>query len=157
MPIPYLNRFSTNGLIPLKHKKALPVGTKRPETLAEQVARLVRHSEFARMVNARGLETFEEADDFEVDDDIPLPDTPWEKDFDLPAVAAMNHGVVQAPSVEEMSKARDILSRFKASKKAKSSSSATTPATEAGSATGDPHISEGDEPALPSPKPKSKK
>lgn len=58
----------------------IPLGMKRPETLAEQVQRLVRRqvSEYAAM---HGHETFEEADDLEVDDDFD-PSTPYELEFD---------------------------------------------------------------------------
>jgi len=111
MAIPYLNRFTKNGLVPHTHRKSIPVGFKRPETLAEQVARLVRHSEFARMVHSQGLETFEEADDFDIDDDIPLPNTPWESDYDLPAVNAMDAGIVKTPSEEEITKSRSTLQK----------------------------------------------
>lgn len=59
----------------------LPAGFKRPETLAEQVQRLVRTSvsQYAAMT---GQETFEEAEDFEVDDESFDPHTPYEVDFD---------------------------------------------------------------------------
>lgn len=58
----------------------LPLGFKRPETLAEQVQRLVRHSvsEYAAL---HGEETFEEADDLEIDDEFD-PGTPYELEFD---------------------------------------------------------------------------
>lgn len=58
----------------------LPAGMKRPESLAEQVQRLVRRqvSEYAAM---HGHETFDEADDFDVGEDFD-PHTPYEEDFD---------------------------------------------------------------------------
>lgn len=59
---------------------ALPSGFKRPETLAEQVQRLVRSS-ISRHAEAQGHETWEEANDFEVDDDFD-PSTPYEEFFD---------------------------------------------------------------------------
>lgn len=76
---------------------ALPVGFKRPETLAEQVARLVRSQHLADAVAAAGYETFEEADDFDIPDDPIDPSTPYEHDFDHAAIAAINHGVVAEP------------------------------------------------------------
>lgn len=59
---------------------ALPIGFKRQPTLQETIKRLVR-SEISREADENGQETFDEADDFEVDDD-PLPNTPYEQDFD---------------------------------------------------------------------------
>lgn len=58
----------------------LPIGFKRPESLAEQVQRLVRNqvSQYAAM---HGEETFEEADDFDIEDDVD-PTTPYEVEFD---------------------------------------------------------------------------
>lgn len=59
---------------------ALPVGYERPETLQEQIARLVRN-EVSEYAANRGDETFEEADDFDVDDDLDV-NTPYEMEFD---------------------------------------------------------------------------
>lgn len=61
---------------------ALPSGFKRPETLAEQVRRLVRSHQFALAAEQEGYESFEEADDFDIPDDPPDPATPFEPFFD---------------------------------------------------------------------------
>lgn len=60
--------------------KSIPVGFKRPETLQEQIRRLVR-TEVSEAAGANGWDTFEEADDFEIDDDPEIP-TPYEMEFD---------------------------------------------------------------------------
>lgn len=54
----------------------LPVGARRPESLVEQIKRMVRH-ELSQAGAAQGFETFEEADDFDVGDDYD-PKSPWE-------------------------------------------------------------------------------
>jgi len=59
---------------------ALPVMTKKPLPLAEQVARLVRSAAWNNALNP-DAETFAEADDFDVDDDFD-PRTPYETEFD---------------------------------------------------------------------------
>lgn len=66
--------------IPDQTRLEVPLGFKRPETLAEQVQRLVRHSvsEYAAL---HGAETFDEADDLELEDDFD-PSTPYEVEFD---------------------------------------------------------------------------
>lgn len=46
----------------------LPLGFKRPEPLADMLKRLV-HNELSADAAAKGKETFEEADDFEVEED----------------------------------------------------------------------------------------
>lgn len=55
--------------IPDKTPVALPIGYERPEPLQSMIARMMR----AATVHAQkeGLETFEEADDFDCDDDEP--------------------------------------------------------------------------------------
>lgn len=60
----------------------IPAGFKRPETLAEQVRRLVRSETFAQEMNAAGMETFEESEDFEIDDEMFDPSSPYEEVFD---------------------------------------------------------------------------
>lgn len=66
--------------IPDPNPVELPLGMKRPETLAEQVQRLVRTSMSAHAA-MHGMETFEEAEDLEVDEDFD-PYTPYEVEFD---------------------------------------------------------------------------
>jgi len=60
---------------------ARPAGFRPPPTLTEQIRRMVR-GELSQQAAAAGQETFEEADDFDVDDDPPDPTTPWELTFD---------------------------------------------------------------------------
>lgn len=66
--------------VPDQNRVEIPAGFKRPETLAEQVQRLVRTS-ISRQAEAEGYETWEEANDFDVDDDFD-PTTPYEEFFD---------------------------------------------------------------------------
>ena len=60
---------------------SVPSGFKRPETLAEQVQRLVRTS-ISRQAAEQGDETFEESEDFDLPDDPEDPSTPYEEYFD---------------------------------------------------------------------------
>lgn len=66
--------------IPDQTRLTLPLNFKRPETLAEQVQRLVRTHVSAEAAQA-GAESFEEAEDFDVGDDID-PTSPYEEHFD---------------------------------------------------------------------------
>lgn len=131
MVFPFLAKFTKKGIVPDTSKMAIPVGHKRPETIAEQVARLVKHSEFARQVNAAGLETFEEADNFDIPDDLPslLPNTPWEADHDLAIVHAHSGGVVDLPAADRIKAANDALEKAKTGvSKRKEVTPAATPA-----------------------------
>lgn len=76
----------------------VPVGFRRPETLAEQVRRLVRN-QFSMVAAVQGQETFEEANDFDVEeDDAELRLTGYEI-TDLQADAPL--GVAEAKEEEE--------------------------------------------------------
>lgn len=92
----------------------IPVGFQRPESLQEQIKRLVR-TELSAQAQAEGFESFEEADDFEVGDDYdpssphelddaqesaPLPELspkPGEKPVDKP----VDKGVVTPPPLDK--------------------------------------------------------
>lgn len=66
--------------VPDQRPVAVPAGFKRPETLAEQVQRLVRGS-LSRQAAERGFETFEESEDFDVGDEVD-PASRYETFFD---------------------------------------------------------------------------
>ena len=51
---------------------APPVGYRRQPSLAEQIREMVRSERLAAEVEAAGAETFEEADDFDIEDDCDL-------------------------------------------------------------------------------------
>jgi hypothetical protein len=55
---------------------ALPLRFQRPQNILDRVRALVAH-EMSRLAEAQGFETFEEADDFDVDDDPDLK-SPYE-------------------------------------------------------------------------------
>lgn len=52
---------------------AIPVGFKRPPSLEEQIKRLVADRDIQRSLSEAGVETFEEANDFDIPDDPPDP------------------------------------------------------------------------------------
>ncbi|QXP07968.1 MAG: hypothetical protein [Arizlama microvirus] len=87
---------------------ALPIGFQRPPTLQEQVARLVR-TEFSRQAVAEGRESFEEADDFDMDDvDF---SSPYEEDYDLATVQAANKGFIEERPITSERKT-ELLSKY---------------------------------------------
>lgn len=55
----------------------LPAGFRRPPSLIDQMRVMIRR-EMSEAAAARGRETFEEANDFEVPDEPLDPSTPWE-------------------------------------------------------------------------------
>lgn len=61
---------------------APPVGFKKAPSMVEHLRSMVRSELLAREVAAQGLETFEEADDFDIADDPVDPSTPYERHFD---------------------------------------------------------------------------
>lgn len=121
---------------------AIPSGFKRPETLAETVARLVRSDRFRREAEAAGFETFEEADDFDIDDDPPDPATPFEPFFD----PALGREVTPADVIRNRDGyAKETENREKAAKAAKkpvqekNAAPATTPAAPPAGASQEPN------------------
>lgn len=59
-----------------------PVGYMRQPSLAEQIRNSVRdYKLMQKLAGDDDIETFEEADDFDVDDDVPV-NSPWEETFD---------------------------------------------------------------------------
>lgn len=80
-------RYNERGEeIPDPTKPEIPLGFKKPESLADQVARLVRSEKMKEEARRHGRETFEEADDFDVGDDYD-PRSPYEEIFDPTAVS----------------------------------------------------------------------
>lgn len=63
---------------PSKESLAMPAKFQRPETLEQQMRRMI---EGYRPEDSE-TETFDEANDFDIDDDIPDPNTPYETVFD---------------------------------------------------------------------------
>lgn len=62
-------RYTADGLeIPDQRPVSIPVGWERPLSLEEQMKRLIR-TELSVRAQAMEQETFEEADDFDVDED----------------------------------------------------------------------------------------
>lgn len=57
---------------------ALPVGFTRPPTLDELVARLVLDPNVVADLKRAGIESEEEANDFDVPDELPDPTTPYQ-------------------------------------------------------------------------------
>lgn len=60
---------------------AVPAGFKKPESLAETIQRLVRRG-LSDAAASQGFETFEESEDFNVEDETFDPSTPFETFFD---------------------------------------------------------------------------
>lgn len=79
---------------------ALPAGFKEPESLEQQIRRLIRSEEWAEQMNNAGNETFEESEDFDIDDDSFDPGSPYEEIFDPTLGRGITH--------DEFMKHRDV-------------------------------------------------
>ena len=88
----------------------VPIQLKKPESMDERIRRITQHS-ISRAAEDMGYESFEDADDFDIPDDPVDALSPWEADFDLAAVAAVDAGVAKRPQVEDdkVQKARNVL------------------------------------------------
>lgn len=63
--------------IPDSRPVAVPAGWERPLSLHDQIKRFIR-AQMSQDAAAAGDETFEEADDFDIDDEDPLPVSMYE-------------------------------------------------------------------------------
>lgn len=72
--------------IPDPTPMAPPVGYKKQPSMVDHIRSMVRSELLRQSVAAEGLETFEEAEDFDVGDDYD-PTTPYEAVFDPPPPA----------------------------------------------------------------------
>lgn len=79
---------------------APPIGYKRNPTIAEQIRDMVRSEQLRQAAEQSGMETFEEADDFYVEDDFD-PTNPYEANFDTPATDFTTPSDTPAPLPEE--------------------------------------------------------
>lgn len=61
---------------------APPIGYKKQPSMVEIVRDMVRSERLRQEVLAQDKETFEEAEDFDVEDDPELMRSPWENDFE---------------------------------------------------------------------------
>lgn len=62
-----------------------PIGYKKQPSMVELVRQAVRDEHLRRDLNAAGMETFEESEDFDIPDDPVDPTSRWENDYDPPA------------------------------------------------------------------------
>lgn len=72
---------------------APPVGFVERESIVDRVRAMIAGNNFQRLADLKEMDTFEEADDFDVDDDpIPMRDTPYENEFDPPVRELVTEG-----------------------------------------------------------------
>lgn len=71
---------------------APPIGYKKAPSMVEIVRDMVRGERLRQEALAMGAETFEESEDFEVDDDGPMMPSPWENEFDPPVAELLKAG-----------------------------------------------------------------
>nr|QJB19881.1 MAG: hypothetical protein [Microvirus sp.] len=120
---------------------AVPIHFKAPQPLNDRIREMVRR-EASLYAMENGQETFEEADDFNCEDDTPDPSSPWEEDFDPQAPficareAEIRHGQVSDFSEEKIHRGRSELDRLNSNSYHKKSinkkpSSKTKPAASA--------------------------
>lgn len=65
---------------------ALPLGMSHHATLADMIQRMLRHQLMAQAATEEGFDTFEEGEDFDIEDDPLDPHTQYEKNFESSAL-----------------------------------------------------------------------
>lgn len=77
----------------------LPVGFTRPPTLDELVARLIIDPRVQAELRASGIETEEEANDFDIPDELPDPTSPYQETDVITDADEMRNGFRARPDV----------------------------------------------------------
>lgn len=75
--------------IPDPTPMAPPIGYKKQPSMQELIRDMIKNERIASELAAQGIETFEEADDFDIPDDPVDPSTPYEADFEGDALQAL--------------------------------------------------------------------
>lgn len=73
----------TGAEIPDPVPMAPPIGYKKQPTMVDHIRTMIRSEKLRQEVEAAGFETMEEADDFDIGDDVD-PASPYEHNFDPP-------------------------------------------------------------------------
>lgn len=88
---PYIDKDGKEVLDP--RPIAPPVGFVERDSITDRLRELIAGERMRRTAELREMDSFEEADDFDVDDDpIPMRDTPYENDFDPPVRELVQEG-----------------------------------------------------------------
>ena len=88
---PYIDKNGHEVLDP--RPLSPPVGYVPSESLTVRLRELIAGERLRRAADLQEMDTFEEADDFDVDDDpVPMRDTPYENDFDPPVRQLVRDG-----------------------------------------------------------------
>lgn len=87
-----------------------PLGYKKEPSVTDRIREMVRSEMLRKEAAAAGLETMEEADDFDIADDPVDPSTPFEENFDPPAPPAEK---LTAEEWEERERARYTSDEYK--------------------------------------------
>jgi len=102
---------------------SLPVKFQRPLSVAQELSRLMRDPGFRAYLDDHDQESFEDADDFNIEDDPVDPATPYEDHFEpeQPGIAArigeIQSGIVKDIPIETKLKDREIIGERKRSKR----------------------------------------
>lgn len=114
MPVNKLSGYNAVGEeIPDSKPTALNINFTRPRPLGERIRQLVHNELLARELNDREVETFDEADDFNVPDDPPDPATPFEESFD-PLHTTSREQEIRSGFVQERPKGQADAAKAKA-------------------------------------------
>lgn len=89
----------------------IPIELRKSESMDERIRRIIQHSASVA-AQAQGLETFDEADDFDIDDDPIDPSTPWEKDFDQAQVQGVRAGIIAQPNPLDPRRMEELRAKY---------------------------------------------
>lgn len=94
---------------------APPIGFKESPSMVEIIRKMVRDERLAQELDAQGMETFEEADDFDVgDENAEELRSGFENEFEPPAVEQVRQKLTKAAEKKAAEAAKDAAAAAKA-------------------------------------------
>ena len=99
--------LSPDGLIPDPVPIAPPIGYKKQPTMVELVRSMVQSERLALEAQLAGYETFEESEDFDVDDPDDMPRSRHEHDDRQPTIQELREAVAEMEADKARRKPKD--------------------------------------------------
>lgn len=98
----------------------MPVGFKRPKPIQDKIRELVNNALIMKELSEAGLESFEEADDFDIPDETYDPTTPFEENFDNLHTTSREQeirgGMVEEFPIDKKERANATIRKFRETK-----------------------------------------
>lgn len=95
----------------------IPIEMRKPESMDDRIRRIIQHSLSVRARQV-GLESFEEADDFDIEDEFDLdPTSPWEENLENAIIDQIKKGHAEPPKGLDPARYEELRNKYSPKKK----------------------------------------